>query len=239
MKKARIIVPTVFLIIVIGLLTVYSIYGSTLVDITSEESISKHIAIDPQKPITILKTEKAENYFGILYKDPLNEDYDYTFRYITKSPFYKNRYYNTGGYLNVSGSGMLDFIPIKSSNEKENRTDVFICYFGNNKYKYNKCSIFTYSVDAYSINYEEISKEEEIIEKVKGMADSVKKIDEIELPDDNIFIITKTYDLDYSYDIMEAYDGEISEKEMKQKMIDMTDSYIAEYREYLKGINNE
>ena len=80
MKKARIIVPTVFLIIVIGLLTVYSIYGSTLVDITSEESISKHIAIDPQKPITILKTEKAENYFGILYKDSLNEEYDYSFR---------------------------------------------------------------------------------------------------------------------------------------------------------------
>ena len=239
MKKARIIVPTVFLIIVIGLLTVYSIYGSTLVDITSEESISKHIAIDPQKPITILKTEKAENYFGILYKDSLNEEYDYSFRYITKSPFYKNRYDNVGGTSNSLGDETLGFTSIKSPDENENQTDVFVYYLGNNKYKYNKCSIFTYSVDAYSINYEEISKEEEIIEKVKGMADSVKKIDEIELPDDNIFIITKTYDLDYSYDIMVAYDGEVSEKEMKQKMIDMTDSYIAEYREYLKGINNE
>lgn len=239
MKKAKIIVPTVFFIIFIGLLTVYAIYGSTLVDITSEESINKHIAIDPQKPITILKTEKAGNYFGILYKDPLNEAYDYSFRYITKSPIYKSRYNNIGGYSNMNGYDILNFTSIKSPDENENSTDVFICYYGNNKYKYNKCSIYTYSLDAYSIDFEEISTEEEIIEKAKGMADSLKKIDEIDLPDDNIFIISKTYDLDYSYDTMEAYDGEVSEKEMKQKILDEADNYIAEYREYLKGINNE
>ena len=120
----------------------------------------------------------------------------------------------------------------------ESRTDVFIFYYGNNPYKYNKCSIYTYSTCG-GINYEEISKEEEISEKVKEMADSIKKIDEIELPDDNIFIITKTYNLDYSYDTMNFYDGEVSEKEMKQKMLGTTDSAIADYREYLKGINNE
>ena len=239
MKKVRIIVPTVFLIIVIGLLTVYAIYGSTLVDITSEESINKHIAIDPQKPITILKTEKAGNYFGILYKDPLDEEYDYSFRYITKSPIYKSRYNNIGGCSNMNGYDILHFNSIQSPDENENKTDAFIYYFGNNKYKYNKCSIFTCSLDAYSIDFEEISTEEEIIEKAKGMADSLKKIDEIDLPDDNIFIISKTYNLDYSYDIMGVYDGEVSEKEMKQKILDETDDYIAEYREYLKGINNE
>ena len=35
MKKVRIIVPAVFVIIVIELLTAYAIYGSTLIDITS------------------------------------------------------------------------------------------------------------------------------------------------------------------------------------------------------------
>ena len=95
MKKIRIMVLAILLIIVIGFSAAYFIYGSTLIDIKNEKSINNHLAADPEKPITMLKTEKVGNYFGILYKDPLNEDYDYTFRYITKSPFYKNRYYNT------------------------------------------------------------------------------------------------------------------------------------------------
>lgn len=129
MKKAKIIVPTVLFIIVVGFIASYFIYGSTLIDITSEKSINNHIAIDPQKPITILKTAQVGDYFGILYKDPLNEDYDYTFRYITKSPFYKNRYYNTGGYLNVSGSRMLDFISIKSSNERKQNRCAYLLFW--------------------------------------------------------------------------------------------------------------
>lgn len=47
---------------------------------------------------------------------------------------------------------MLDFISIKSSNEKENKTDVLICYFGNSKYEYNQCSVFTY--DMLDIDFE-------------------------------------------------------------------------------------
>ncbi len=236
MKKVRIMVLAILLIIVIGVSAAYFIYGSTLINITSEKSINNHIAIDPQKPITILKTAQVGDYFGILYKDPLNEDYDYTFRYITKSPFYKNRYYNTGGYLNVLGSGMLDFIPIKSSNEKENKTDVLIGYFGNSKYEYNQCSVFTY--DMLDIDFEKITKDEEIAEKCEAMADSLKKIDEFEIPDDNMFIITKTYNLDYPYDII-ICDGSISEVEKKQQIIADADALIKEYHDYLKGKNNE
>lgn len=51
MKKAKIIVPTVLFIIVVGFIASYFIYGSTLIDITSEKSINNHIAIDPQNPL--------------------------------------------------------------------------------------------------------------------------------------------------------------------------------------------
>ncbi len=70
MKKVKIIIPIILLIIVTGMISAYSIYGSTLIDITSEKSINKHIAIEPEKPITILKTAKVGDYFGILYQDP-------------------------------------------------------------------------------------------------------------------------------------------------------------------------
>lgn len=240
MKKAKIIIPTILLIAVIGITAAYFIYGSTLVDITNEKSINNHFAIDPEKPITILKTAKVGDYFGVLYKDPLNEEYDYSFRYITKSPFYKNRYCNIGGYSNFSGSETLGFTSIKSSNEEENKTDVFICYFGNNKYKYNTCSVFTYNLTENAINYEKITKDEEIAEKMEAMAASLKKTDEIELPNDNTFVITKTYNLDYPYEIMEIYDGSLSEKKAKQDMIAETDTKIKEYHDYyLKGKNNE
>ena len=237
MKKAKLIVP-IILIIVIGIILAYFIYGSTLIDITSEKSINNHIAIDPEKPITILKTAKVGDYFGILYSDPLDEEYDYSFRYITKSPFYKNRYYNIGGCSNFSGSETLEFTPIKSSDEQENRTDVFLCYFGNNEYQYDACSIFTYDCEEYAINYEEITKEEEITEKINAIASTLKKADEIELPDDNIFIITKTYDFDYPYETMEIYDGAVSEEKAKQDMIAQADIAIKEYHDYLKGKNN-
>lgn len=239
MKKVKIIIPIILLIIVTGMISAYSIYGSTLIDITSEKSINKHIAIEPEKPITILKTAKVGDYFGILYQDPSNEEYDYSFRYITKSPFYKNRYYNIGSCSNFTGSEILDFTPIKSSNEEKNKTDIFLHYFGKNRYTYDTCSIFTYNRTENVINYEEITKTEEITEKMNAMAASLKKIDEIELPNNNIFIITKTYDLDYPYEDMLIYDGSVTEEKAKQDMMAEADVIIKEYYDfYLKGKNN-
>lgn len=61
MKKLKIIIPAILLLIAIGLLSAYFIYGSTLVDITSDKSISNALATDPKQPITIIKTAKTEN----------------------------------------------------------------------------------------------------------------------------------------------------------------------------------
>lgn len=236
MKKVKIIIPIIFLVLFMGIISFYFIYGSTLIDITNEKSINNHIAIDPSNPITILKTKKIGDYFGILYIDPLDEEYDYSFRFITKSSLYKNRYYNIGGYSNFLGNGVLGFTPIKSLDEKKDKTDVFICYYGNKEYQYDTCSIFTYDLTENAINYEEITKDEEIIEKKKAMAASLKKVGEIEIPNDNAFIITKTYELDYPYEVMEIYDGSVTEEKAKQDMIDGAVAAIKEYHDYyLKG----
>ena len=67
MKKLKIIIPAILLLIAIGLLSAYFIYGSTLVDITSDKSISNALATDPKQPITIIKTAKNGKYFGIMF----------------------------------------------------------------------------------------------------------------------------------------------------------------------------
>ena len=77
---------------------VYFIYGNTLVDITSEKSISDNLAADSEYPITILKMAQIGDYFGVLYTDPVDESEGYYhFRYITRAKLYKNRYRNIGG----------------------------------------------------------------------------------------------------------------------------------------------
>ena len=86
MKKFKIIIPVVLAAVVIGAALGYFIYGSTLVDITSEKSIIKNLSADPEQPITILKMAKSGEYFAVLYKDPTDTDESrYHFRYITKS----------------------------------------------------------------------------------------------------------------------------------------------------------
>ena len=53
-KIIKISLLILFAIIIIGAVSVYFIYGSTLIDITDEKSISDHLAADPDQPITIL-----------------------------------------------------------------------------------------------------------------------------------------------------------------------------------------
>ena len=60
------------LIIAIGLLSAYFIYGSTLVDITSDKSISNALATDPNQPITIIKRIAGIIIFNFFMKLPLS-----------------------------------------------------------------------------------------------------------------------------------------------------------------------
>ena len=108
MKKAKIILPVVLLVLLLGAAGAYLIYGSTLINAASEKSISQNLASDPDQPITVLATEKLDDYFGVLYSDPAEENtHLYRFRYVTNAPLYKNRYRNIGGDAGRTPSPLL------------------------------------------------------------------------------------------------------------------------------------
>ena len=104
-KKAVIICIGMFGFIMIGLISAYFIYGSTLLNGYSEETIIKELSEDTDNPIEILAMQKYEDHLGILYKDPMAEDplngtnaEDYAFfAHYIKHRLYKNRYYYKGG----------------------------------------------------------------------------------------------------------------------------------------------
>ncbi len=227
MKRLKIIIPVLLLCIAVGAVIAYFVYGSTLIDITSEESINENLAVDPEQPITILATAENGEYFGILYSDPTDgDDSAFHFRYITKAKLYKNKYHNLGGYSLFYG----DYLCYTEANtQEENRitSEVFIYSAGRTSESEKDCSVFKYnSKDSYIIPEE--TSPQQITEKYKKLADSYKKLDEFTLPDDAAFIISKSYDIDDPDDNIDVVNESLSEQDMKQRVLDEADDVINE-----------
>lgn len=239
MKKLRIIIPTVLLIIVIGLLSAYFIYGRTLIDITSEKSISNHLSADPNQPITIIKTAKNGDYFGVLYSDPVDEDdCCFHFRTITKAKLYRNKYHNIGtsstSYVVPGDEGEIDFLDLNKIDENTKAVESFLYTFEGNSLKSNKCSVFEYNSVGCEIDYSEITDEKQIVEKMQKLADSYKKIDEFDLPNEQIYIMPITYAVSKPDNRITLEVGSVSEEDLKKQIMENSDLIIKEYREYLK-----
>ncbi len=236
MKKLKIIIPVSFLLIVIGVVTAYLAYGSTLVDVTSEKSIIENFSSVPEQPITILKTAQFDDYFAAFYEDPADEeDGYYHFRYITRASLYKNRYHNLGGYSKPS-IGITSIDELNKSDEKRTTAEVLISGIGDsidNTYEY---SIFKFDdYEEYYFNYEDIKSTEEIIEKIEKQKSSYEKIDEFVRPDDT-FIIEKTYALDNPREgicIAEGFDTTVDDL-----FEGFEEGIINDYYEYLKSVQN-
>ena len=153
MKKLKIIIPAILLLIAIGLLSVYFIYGNTLVDITSDKSISNALATDPKQPITIIKTAKNGKYFGIMYSDPSdNDETCYHFSSMTKAKLYKNKYHNLGISSTANVIENNDDEEDKLTNDILNDIDEntktvesFLYTFEGDTIKDKKCSVFEYN----------------------------------------------------------------------------------------------
>lgn len=224
---------------IIGVLTGYYIYGSTLIDITSEASISKHLSVDPEQPITIFETAKNGDYFAVLYSDPTDTDKSfYHFRYITKARLYKNKYYNIGGD-GSPGFGTLQLNEANSSDADRTTAETFIYRAGEPAANENTCSIFKYNLDESYINFDEITDEQQIADRIKKQAASFEKLDEIELADQGTFIIEKTYQIDKPTDILTIEPGSVSEAEIRQRVLDTIDNAIEEYNAYKEAQSNE
>ncbi len=235
MKKFKIIIPTILLIIVIGLLTSYFVYGSTLIDVANAKSISGHLASDPEQPVTIIKTAKNGDYFGILYSDPADKDDEYYhFKYITKAKFYKNKYHNIGGSGTSINNPEISYDILNVREENNKTVQVFLYTFNSNLFENNKCSVFECNVKDTEIDFDEITDEKQIIEKMQKLADSYKKIDEFDLPDEQIYIIPKSYELSQPGNQISFENGSVSVEDMKKQTMDNADSIVKEYREYVK-----
>lgn len=234
MKKLKIIIPAILLIVAIGVLSVYFIYGSTLIDITNEKSISNALATDPKQPITIIKTAKNGDYFGILYSDPADgDDSCFHFRSITKSKVYRNKYHNIGisstSYVIPVDEGDINVDDLNEIDENTKTVESFLYTFEGNLLKSNKCSVFEYNNSDVII--EEDTDEKQVIEMMQKRADSYKKIDEFELPDEQIYIIPIMYELSQPGNQISIEIGSVSEEEMRNRTMKRAESIIKELKE--------
>lgn len=173
-KKAAIICIGIFGIILIGLVSAYFIYGSTLLNGYSEETIIKELSEDTDNPIEILAMQKYEDHLGILYKDPMAEDplngtnaEDYAFfAHYIKHRLYKNRYYYKGG----SPGGNVTCPLTSALVEDVLQVPCFVYDIGRGE---SRCVV--YEADA--------------------MGNTVRKLDEFEVPANEPYIILKEYEL--------------------------------------------
>ncbi len=232
-KRTRIILISLFCIGIV-FAAVYFIYGNTLVDITSEKSISDNLAADSEYPITILKMAQIGDYFGVLYTDPVDESEGYYhFRYITRAKLYKNRYRNIGGDSRFTENFICTH-DANCRNEKRTSAEVFIYGVGGSYGKDNICSVFKHHYEERKrINYNQIGSVEELIEKEKKAQalDSYEKLDEFELPEDT-FLVTKTYNWDEKTGDFSIAEGSATEADMLQSDIE---SQVNEYELWRAG----
>ena len=237
MKKLKIIIPAILLIIAIGLLSAYFIYGSTLVDITSDKSISNALATDPKQPITIIKTAKNGKYFGIMYSDPSdNDETCYHFSSMTKAKLYKNKYHNLGISSTANVIENNDDEEDKLTNDILNDIDEntktaesFLYTFEGDTLKDKKCSVFEYNDTG--VSFDENTEEKEVTEKMQKLADSYKKIDEFDLPNEQFYIFPEVYELSKNANGICFEVGSVSVDEMKSRTMQQAKGIIKELKE--------
>lgn len=184
------IILCIFLFLILALVIGYFGYGATLINVNDEESINAHIAVDKNKPITILAKEQLDDYIGILYTDPIDSNDNTThFVYLKKHKLYSNRYVVLGGAKGNTGS-----VDCSKAYEDGAKKPVFFIY-GNGNSK-SVCSVF--EVDSYTL-------------------EPINKLEEINTPE-NAFIIAKDYELENSENQVFVYDDSLSIDEVKTIM---------------------
>ena len=181
-RKIGLLCFIIFAMIAIGLVLVYFIYGSTMIDITDEASINSHLAYDEDDPITILTMESYKDYTFILYTDPFDENDNGCVHHkeLKRHPLYKNRYTSVGRGSQLGGN---------------NVTCAKVTYEGADD---NIYVIFNAEAD-----YEKVS----LFEMDEWMY-ITRKIDEIEVPK-SAYIIFKEYHLESENNEILALDGSV------------------------------
>lgn len=188
-KKISIIAITSLIVIIAGCIIGYFGYGSTMINPDNEQSIINFLSTDKDKPIEILATKKYEDRFLILYIDPIKvveNKNSYCFSTFVKNKYYRSRYNASslstgdGTEIQVSSTELEDMY-----SEKDTRAFAI----ANVASEETKCSVFEVNIETF--RYE-------------------SRLDVIDVPQNQPYIIVKEYKLKNKDNIIVAFDGDVS-----------------------------
>ena len=195
-SRIKCLLIVVLSLVVIGL-SLYLWYGSTMVNPESESSMINYLSSDKEHPVEILASKKYKDCFAIVYTDPLEvKQNPYSSHFVTfrKHKLYSNRYQALHQTMGLQTQVMVSGIQIYGSENYNNgKTIMFIGNIASNE---TRCSVI--EVDEFLMD--------------------VRKLDEIEVPQNVPYVIAREYELlddknsitvsDGSTDISSLVDGE-------------------------------
>lgn len=193
MKKFKIIIPVVLAAVVIGAALGYFGYGATMVNFESESSIKSHLSKDKSRPINILAKKECEDGFLILYTDPVLTEVNANsccFSYFKRHKFYSNRYVYKGGTAGNQTEATVNGIELNRSAETNNKVTIAVANTATDE---TKCSVFEFDGETGA---------------------PINRLDVIEVPQNEPYIIIKEYTVSSENSMVGAYDGEIDLQEL-------------------------
>ncbi len=183
----KIIIPAILLLAVIGAAAGYFCYGATLINPDDEQSIISHLSKDKDNPIDILKVEKYKNYATVLYTVPA--EIEENPNAIHLDSLVKSKYYSDKYELSAkSGGNQTEEMVLFESFTDEGAENKRICFVANTAVSETKCSVFE-------------------VDPVNGAY--VNRLDVIDVPENEPYIIVKEYQLESKDNLLMVYDGEI------------------------------
>lgn len=192
MKKS-VICSSILLSVVLISLAGYFGYGATMVNFESESSIKSHLSKDKSRPINILAKKECEDGFLILYTDPVLTEVNANsccFSYFKRHQFYSNRYVYKGGTAGNQTEATVNGIELNRSAETNNKVTIAVANTATDE---TKCSVFEFNGETGA---------------------PVNRLDVIEVPQNEPYIIIKEYMVSSENSMVGAYDGEIELQEL-------------------------
>lgn len=186
-KNKKLLITLAVFIALIGVcIAAYFAYGSTMINPDSEKSVINFLSTDKENPIDILVTKKYGDTFLVLYTDPVvtakNKDIS-CFSSFKKNKYYKNRYnpmsLDSGNATDVQVYGIeLEGVSLQG----DTRSYAITNYASQE----TKCSVF--EVDPKLLRY-------------------TNRLDVIDVPKNEPYIIVKEYKTQSKDSVLIAYDG--------------------------------
>lgn len=185
------IVFVLVMILCIGAVFGYFVYGSTLIDVTNNKSLNSHLAHDKNQSINILVTNEYEGYFAVLYTDPSDlPDTLFHLQVLEKNKYYDNKYSESAALSKLQNSSQEVSLLHVNFAESEHA----VCFIADNENNVTKCSLFEF--DPYTLQ-------------------AIKKLDEIDVPQTD-YIIIKEYELEHEENTVFAFDGSKDMNEIRE-----------------------